>query len=224
MVRTLKKPEERKKEILEAAKELFHTLGYNQTPVNAIIKKAGIAKGTFYYYFRSKNEVLSCIAYDTVKEMVKEAQKIVSIKEINALEKLKKLLRGQSESFDTGYKIVDHLHQPENRELHESLNIEIIKKFGPIIAKVIEQGILEGHFSVERPLETIQLILAGSQFLLTTNLFDWSESQEHSITLAMQSMIERSLGAKKGSFSFLREPYKISSYQKTKKNKTKRED
>ncbi len=82
MVRILKKPEERKKEILEVAKELFQSLGYNKTSVEAIIEKAGISKGTFYYYFSSKNEVLSYIAHDTLKEMVIEAQKIQNIKEI----------------------------------------------------------------------------------------------------------------------------------------------
>ncbi len=213
MVRILKKPEERKKEILEVAKELFQSLGYNKTSVEAIIEKAGISKGTFYYYFSSKNEVLSYIAHDTLKEMVIEAQKIQNIKEMNALEKMKLLLRGQSESYDTGYEIADHLHRPENRELHERINAEVIKTFSPVIAEVIQQGIDEGYFNIERPLETVQLILAGSQFLFNSDIFNWSETQIYSLNSAMQSIIERSLGVKIGSFSFLQKPYNSSPNQ-----------
>ena len=216
MVRIIKTPEVRKKEILMAARELFQTLGYNQTSVNAIIQKAAISKGTFYYYFHSKNEVLSYIAYEIVKEMTKQVKFTANIPEMNALEKMKMLLRGQSDSFDAGYEIVDHLHKPENRELHERINTEIVLEFGPIITKVVEQGNKEGHFNVEKPLETVQFLLAGSVFLFNPNAFAWSKKQIISRTIAMQTTVERALGAKKGSLSFLLVSYDSSSKKKKK--------
>ncbi|MBD3338664.1 MAG: TetR family transcriptional regulator [Candidatus Lokiarchaeota archaeon] len=211
MVRITKDPEERRKEILETAKVLFQSIGYRNTTVEAIVDKAGIAKGTFYYYFKSKNDALAYIAQDIVDDMVQEALKRVDVEDINALEKLKLILRGQSDSFDAGYDLTEYLHQPENRELHERVNVEMIKKFGPVIAKVVEQGNSEGSFNVRRPLETVQFILAGSQFLLYSNIFGWSKSKRNSLTKAMICIMERSFGAKRGSFDFLQEPYKSSS-------------
>jgi AcrR family transcriptional regulator len=47
--------------ILEAASRLFYEQGYHATGVNQIIVEAGVAKASFYYHFRSKEEL--CVAY-----------------------------------------------------------------------------------------------------------------------------------------------------------------
>lgn len=57
-MRFSKKPDERKNEILDAAEMLFGTKGYSKTTNNDILNEVGIAKGTFYYYFQSKEEVM----------------------------------------------------------------------------------------------------------------------------------------------------------------------
>ncbi|GIO30333.1 MULTISPECIES: TetR/AcrR family transcriptional regulator [Paenibacillus] len=54
MPRITKNPKERRNEILNAAMELFNTKGFEQTSVSDIVKKIGVAQGTFYYYFQSK--------------------------------------------------------------------------------------------------------------------------------------------------------------------------
>src|SRR5262245_26818389 len=61
-MRPVKSPAVRREEILAVASELFRSLGYQHTTVEAIIRQAGIAKGTFYYYFPSKADVLAAIA------------------------------------------------------------------------------------------------------------------------------------------------------------------
>ncbi|MGB6371054.1 MAG: TetR/AcrR family transcriptional regulator, partial [Atribacterota bacterium] len=58
MVRIIKKYDERRTEFLDTAQELFFTKGYEQTAVETIIKKMGLSKGTFYYYFKSKEDLL----------------------------------------------------------------------------------------------------------------------------------------------------------------------
>ena len=49
--------EHRRALILDSAVETFSTKGYHQTRVADIIKSAGIARGTFYLYFESKNAI-----------------------------------------------------------------------------------------------------------------------------------------------------------------------
>ena len=57
-MRTVKQHDVRKSEILDCAQRLFYTVGYDQTTVAMIIDATGIAKGTFYHYFKSKEEML----------------------------------------------------------------------------------------------------------------------------------------------------------------------
>ena len=47
--------------LLYAAQELFIERGYTATPVSAIVKAAGVAQGTFYLYFKSKQAVLGAL-------------------------------------------------------------------------------------------------------------------------------------------------------------------
>ena len=48
--------------IIDAAWKLFREEGFGETTINDIIKEAGISKGTFYYYFRSKDDLLGTLS------------------------------------------------------------------------------------------------------------------------------------------------------------------
>lgn len=60
-IRVVKDPEERRTKLLEASEELFLQKGFGKTMVSDIAGKVGAAQGTFYYYFKSKDEVLAAI-------------------------------------------------------------------------------------------------------------------------------------------------------------------
>ena len=49
-----KESEERRNEILDAVDELFGQKGFDGTSTNDILEKVGIARGTLYYHFKSK--------------------------------------------------------------------------------------------------------------------------------------------------------------------------
>ncbi len=201
--RIVKDPEIRQTEILKAAEELFKNQGYVNTTVEAIIQKVGIAKGTFYYYFKSKEDILDALVHEMVNKLCEDYQKIAVDPEMSAMDKMREMLRGENKISEQENELTENLHRPENRELHERINIEIILRVSPIIAQVIEQGNKESVFNVENPLQTLQFLLAGSQFLMESGLFNWNEEERIKHVLAMQSIIERSLGAAPGSFYFI---------------------
>ena len=61
IARTIKDPEVRYAELLDAAQQLFAANGYEKTMIRDIVRKAGVAKGTFYYYFPTKEAALEAI-------------------------------------------------------------------------------------------------------------------------------------------------------------------
>lgn len=62
LIKKIKKDKKDKKEILmNSATNLFKTKGIYSTTVSDIVKDAGIAKGTFYLYFRDKDEVVNAV-------------------------------------------------------------------------------------------------------------------------------------------------------------------
>ena len=51
----------RRKQIIDAAMELFDQNGYSNTKISDITKKAGISKGLTYRYFTSKEEIVTAV-------------------------------------------------------------------------------------------------------------------------------------------------------------------
>lgn len=68
-MRISKDPETRRQEIIEAARELFLSQGYDKTSVEDIVKKVSVAKGLFYYYFPKKEAILAAIADQFIDEV-----------------------------------------------------------------------------------------------------------------------------------------------------------
>lgn len=85
---------DRRNQILEVALKLFATRGYHKTKVSDIVQAAGVAQGTFYWYFKSKeaialeiinngqNSLITVISQGyreskgTVQEVVKASEKL----------------------------------------------------------------------------------------------------------------------------------------------------
>ena len=89
-VRIVKKHNERKQEIIDTALKIFIHKGYEKTSVNDILNEIGIAKGTFYHYFKAKEEVLDAVIADTTETIVNKIEKIIADNSLNAEDKLLK--------------------------------------------------------------------------------------------------------------------------------------
>ena len=59
MARGVKHPDVRRDELLDIALDLIMTRGFAATSVEQITNAVGVAKGTFYYYFASKDDLLA---------------------------------------------------------------------------------------------------------------------------------------------------------------------
>jgi len=55
------KGEKNRQRIIQAANELFYHKGFNQTAFSEVAEASGIPKGNFYYYFKSKDELLDAV-------------------------------------------------------------------------------------------------------------------------------------------------------------------
>ena len=56
---------EKRKQIIESARELFYMYGLKKTTMEEIAKKAGVGKGTLYLYFQNKEDIMKTIALES---------------------------------------------------------------------------------------------------------------------------------------------------------------
>jgi len=61
--------DQRRRQILRVARDVFAELGYHRASINEIIKRADIARGTFYLYFESKQTVFDSILDQAMREL-----------------------------------------------------------------------------------------------------------------------------------------------------------
>jgi AcrR family transcriptional regulator len=71
--RVTKRPEERREDILDAALRVFVAKGIGNTTVSDITDGAGVAKGTFYLYYDSKEALLGALKERFVDELIAHA-------------------------------------------------------------------------------------------------------------------------------------------------------
>jgi AcrR family transcriptional regulator len=159
MKRISKHPEERQNELLDAAETLFITEGYESTSVNSIVRSVGVAQGTFYYYFTSKEEMLKAV----IDRIFDDAKiQISGITADPAMDALKKLVRMIQIIFDLKNSRGDffkYIHEDRNALLHQKLANKLMEILTPMLTAIIRQGIKEKKFSVKHPVETAELIL-----------------------------------------------------------------
>ena len=86
-VSKIKENKKRKEEELyTAAYELFTTKGTNNTAIDEIVKKAGVAKGTFYLYFKDKYDIINKLILKKSIQIVEEGMKKTEEEKIEAFE------------------------------------------------------------------------------------------------------------------------------------------
>ena len=204
MTRIVKKPDIRKKEIILTARRLFQAKTYEATTMQNVMDEIGIAKGTIYHYFKSKEELLEVAFEYMIDESLAQMEKIVADSNGNALEKIKSLiLAGKISKNNQG--LLESLHQPGNINLHTRLLAVAIQKQAPLYAQLFEQGNREGLFSVSCPLECAEFILTAVQFMTDIGFYPWTHEDLNRRISALPSLLENLLKASPGSFQFISE-------------------
>jgi AcrR family transcriptional regulator len=205
MVRIVKKPEDRKAEIIKTARHLFLARDYDQTTMQDVVEAVGVAKGTVYYYFPSKEDLLEAVIADINAEAYELMAAALEASEGNALDCLKVLVSaGRIEGEETA--LLEVIHRPGSAGMHARLLAAAIQKQAPLYARVVEQGCREGLFDCESPLETSEFILTGIQFLTDTGIYSWSGEDLARRGSAFPNLLERLLSAPAGSFQTLFQP------------------
>lgn len=205
MVRIVKNPEERRDEIISAACQLFLSKGYDGTTMQDVMHYLGIAKGTIYHYFKSKEQLLEAVIENLAEQEMERLANIARKSEGNALERLQILIiQGAVHHADNERnQLLDDLHKNSNAGMHIRLLAKAVTKQAPLYAELFQQGCEEGIFQTETPLECAELLLSGIQFLTDIGIYPWSEDQLRRRWQAFPALLESQLGAPQGSFAFL---------------------
>ena len=155
MTRIVKDADVRRDELLDTALALFLEHGYERTSVEQITTAVGVAKGTFYHYFATKQELLEQLVARFTDDIFLETEKALAAIDGSAVEQLRGLISAGSQ-VKLGRKhetlmLTRSLFTPENEALLGHLIEGWIDRTRPLMLRIIEQGCAEGTFHVPNP-------------------------------------------------------------------------
>ena len=191
----MKKGEKRKKELLKIAYDMFLTQGYENTSVDEIIEKAQIAKGTYYYYFKSKEQMLEEVIDIMIDYETEMAKQIIGM-DILAPQKIVGII-ASIKPTEAEQPIKNALFQPENLLMHHKVRQKLINVLTPLLSEVIKEGVKEGIFECDNISERVKMLL-----IISDSTFNEGTFSQQDISVFID-VTEKLLGAEKGTMSFI---------------------
>lgn len=155
--------ETRHAELVEAAARVFARRGVANTAVSHVVKEAGVAQGTFYLYFDSRDDVVSAVAERLVATMLEGVAAAPGGGDVPAVERFLALTEALAQGVvDPGARdVVDFVHRPENRAVHDRMAEHLMPRLGELCESIVADGVAEGVFSVADPRAAAWFVLGG---------------------------------------------------------------
>lgn len=201
-MRIIKEPEVRRNEILDAAGELFVLQGFDGTSTNEILEKAGIARGTLYYHFKSKEDIMDALIERQSVCMLSAARDIAIDKSLPVPERVIRVVLALNAGEQGGGQMLAHMHKPQNALMHQKVQKAVIGGVTPILANLIQEGIAQGLFHTPYPYECMEMVITYANTVFDEDdVVPLTQEERMSRIQAFLYNIERLLGVENQSLS-----------------------
>lgn len=202
------KSDEKRELILNTAKEMMHRGLIQTISVSQIAKAANISKGSIYYYFNSKEDIISAVFQEAYSDVINHCKELVNAKEMNALTKLNAMFDccvQAADEFNRQTELNSNFIEKQSAAyFHTQFVQTIIDSLLPVLSKIISQGVKEGAMECTNPIITAQLILTILGMMVDNHIFQADSNKRNEILEVFANMQEKGLGMKPGSLAFLK--------------------
>lgn len=157
-------------QIIDAAVEVIAENGYHSSQVSKIAKKAGVADGTIYLYFKNKEDILVSLFQEKMGQFIGSIEEEIKTKS-NAKEKLLTLIEMHYSQLtkDHHLAIVTQLElRQSNKELRLMIN-DVLKPYLVLIDQIVQEGMDENLFNSSLDLRLIRQMIFGTLDETVTN-------------------------------------------------------
>lgn len=165
------------KQIIDAAVEVIAENGYHSSQVSKIAKRAGVADGTIYLYFKNKEDILVSLFQEKMGHFIEKIQNETTSRQTPS-EKLLTLIETHFDLLSKDYHlaVVTQLElRQSNKELRLKIN-SVLKKYLDVIDEIVEEGIREEVFRGNVNRKLVRQMIFGTIDEVVTN---WVMKEQH---------------------------------------------
>jgi len=157
-------------QIIEAAVRVFARKGYYNSRVSDIAREAGIAAGTIYLYFRTKDDILVTLFREKMAQFVGSLRKAIA-DEPHAVAKLSRLIRLHFEMLEGDAQLAEvvQVELRQGQKFFRGASSQEIGSYFALIASVLDEGVAEGRFRAGLPVKVATKALFGAMDQMATS-------------------------------------------------------
>lgn len=196
-MRIVKDAEERRNEILDVAERLFCAKGFDNTSTNDILAEIGIARGTLYYHFRSKEDILDAMIERLTNQLIEKAAVIAMDESVPVLERLTCTMLSLNIDNELGNMVMEQVHRPQNALMHQKMETMLLSRVNKLITKIAEDGIRQGLMQTDYPAEAVEMIMTYS-YSAFDSMVHYSEEEKQRKIMGFIYHTERVFGMENG--------------------------
>ncbi len=157
-------------QIIDAAVRVFARNGYYNSRVSDIAKEAGIASGTIYLYFKTKDEILVTLFREKMAEFVATVRKAIA-GEPDAVAKLRGLIRLHFKLLEEHPEMAEvvQVELRQGQKFFRGASANEVSGYFDLISSVLEEGMAAGLFRDDLPVKTVRKVLFGAMDQMATS-------------------------------------------------------
>jgi len=177
--------------------ELIEENGFDDVAVSDIVKRVGVAQGTFYYHFESKEAMLDALI-DRFSDTLAEAMdRIWERRDLNAVDKFVEFSKVGME-LRRNNNLISFVHEERNAALHNRVATKYAPRYTSYLVRLVEEGIEQGIFHTRYPLEAAIAVFQIGQVPEQLILYNGGIKDTKRLLDALQDLWERVLVAEPG--------------------------
>jgi TetR/AcrR family fatty acid metabolism transcriptional regulator len=189
----------RKNQILDAAMAVFARSGFHNARMDDIVQESGLSKGTLYWYFKSKEEIITAISQRLFATDIEQVGNLLKA-EGTVSERLQQLIRDRVQGLQEMSGVVAILVEFYAVALHQDGVRQLIKtyfqNFHELLVALIQQGIERGEF---RPVDALAAATALDavfegltvRWLIDPDAVQWASLGEAAIRFMLDGLQHR---------------------------------
>lgn len=182
--------------ILDAMQDLMNTAPNSSLSVSDIAQKAGIGKGSIYYYFNSKNDIIEAVIERSYALAIEKSKELVKSPGLDAFTKMEILFNtclDASSELKRQEESSSFLEKQQSALTHQKFMSFLIKNLKPILADIIHQGINEGTISFEYPEDIAEIVLIILTVKFDNHILPSTSEEIRQLLYAFSVMQSRSM-------------------------------
>lgn len=191
--------------ILDALQQLLEEKSIRHISVSEIAEKAGIGKGSIYYYYPSKDAIVDALIRRSYEQPLQTAKSLSSRTDISSFTRMAMLFQACRNSSVV---FIRQKHRSETSAqdlalLHQKYLNYLVSELKPVLTEIISQGIACGeiHFDYPAALSEIALIVLAVK--LDNSLVPSTPEEIEDTLKGLISLLEKGTGVPAGTLDYL---------------------